>query len=300
MGQRYRRLQSGDPVSAISADAYNELLDLVEDHRQSKPAAEVDHKPQPQRHVRVRNDTGGDLNQYAVVGIAGPVIGPGTNTEAFKQELAISGVTPADPDHLGRFVVLQQPLKAGAIGDAVLAGLTIVKLDVTNNDDEHADIIDGDATALGTGKGSARVLWTGSGTGPVWALVFLGYEAGVIVSPNDTTPRPLIQKIVLGNNLSGSVSGEGGDETWTLNAQDTNTDTRIDLEQGSDASIPDAKELNIVLPLKLTDLGNGVGRLEIDWSQIQGWDDSTGSEQLFGHKEGTVQWLDGGKTCATS
>jgi len=141
-------------------------------HSQGRQAAPV------VRHsgiVLVQNNTGSDLDRFAVVGIDSPIISPTDNELSFTNQAALACDAPSDPTHLGQFAVLQEPLSDGKIGLAMVSGITPVKVDVVDEWHQCADIADGASGNLKSCQlGAARILWAEPGTGEQWAVVLLG------------------------------------------------------------------------------------------------------------------------------
>ena len=141
--------------------------------------------------VQIVNNSGAALDAFDVLGIEGPYIDPsdGDEEEALFQcgEPVLSGVTPVDPDHLGKFAILLEPIGSGQVGHARVTGASQAWVDIQTVGDEYADILDGDDTKLVSGSsGMARILWTATAsTGEQWALVQLGgsVAAGTYASP---------------------------------------------------------------------------------------------------------------------
>jgi hypothetical protein len=178
MSDPFKKVQSGDPLQ-IPARAYNAFIDAAHDFQQRTRGLDSGASPGSRSTdiIRVRNDSGGDRQRFEILGIGDPIITPTDNVEAFKNQVAFVGETPAVPDHLGRFVILLEPIADGKIGQALVAGVCPVMLDVPDEDHPYraAEVIDGDATALTVGlAGSATILWRESGTGTKWAVVRLG------------------------------------------------------------------------------------------------------------------------------
>ena len=89
----------------------------------------------------------------------------------------MKGKTPSDPDHLGSFVVLLEPIKSGKIGRAMIQGAVYVQVKIETSDvDEWADIDDGETGQLkATKDGSARIIYRRSGgTNGDWCVCLLG------------------------------------------------------------------------------------------------------------------------------
>jgi len=130
--------------------------------------------------VLVKNTTGAARSQFEVLGVDGVEIAPATSLSKFKRRVALSGTTPAVPDHRGNFVVLLDDLPAGAVGPAIASGLVHVQISVASGIEalERADVADGQAGHLvPRPDGSAQILWRESGTGTKWAIVRLGPDA---------------------------------------------------------------------------------------------------------------------------
>jgi hypothetical protein len=141
----------------------------------------------------VQNDTGGDLDTGAVVGLDGPLEdAPTTAPLAFQNsELTFSGIAPADPDHVGKFAVLVDPIPTGAVGRACIQGVVRVQVQIDDADvADWADIDDGETgNLLAAASGSARILWRdGTGAGTAWCICLIGCGgagADVGVGQND-------------------------------------------------------------------------------------------------------------------
>jgi hypothetical protein len=98
------------------------------------------------------------------------------------------GVTPAVPDHLGKFAVLLEPADDGRVARAWIAGVVTVLVDVLDDGDTYADVKDGSVAELeSAGYGSAQMLWREGGTGSQWAVVRLGNATGTTVWTKTTS-----------------------------------------------------------------------------------------------------------------
>ena len=200
-----QKVQSGQPwqPSATAHNAFVDTYQYVEELRRSGGAG-VGRAGSGTNVVQVRNDSGVDRDRFDVLGIAGPVIDPADNLPVFKNGIVLKGVVPVLPagqgtttttgdptttttgepttttsapgatSHEGCFVLLLQPLAAGAIGWAMVSGVCVAKVDYTESTGRCAEIKDGDAGSLrACPSGSAFVLWPASGTGVQWAVVLL-------------------------------------------------------------------------------------------------------------------------------
>lgn len=171
MGDPLKHVHAGEPVR-VSAETFNCVIDATRDYRertarfrQGPPGLRVGGE-RPTAVFRVRNDTGADRALFEIVSLDGPVYGPSDNLQEFKFRFAFKGVVP-DSDHFGRFAVLLEPVKDGAIGRALVQGITPVLVRVPDlgehESGEYADIntAEGDLCAhLVTGpRGAAFILW---------------------------------------------------------------------------------------------------------------------------------------------
>lgn len=182
-----RKVYPGDRMQ-IPASAYNAFVDAARDYRDRAAGLERD----PERFtaqsgiVLVRNDTGSPQAQFAVLGIAGPVVTPLQNGLEFKNRVALSGVVPGD-EHNGRFVVLAEPIPAGEMGRAYVSGVCLVRVTYTWSDSgkKNADITAGQTATLGlSDNGSAAILWREDAWGnEAWAVVRLGNAVPDLAPP---------------------------------------------------------------------------------------------------------------------
>lgn len=156
----------------------------------------------PTIQVLVHNASGADRLIGEVLGIDSATIDPSTDPDGFQERpVQVEGVTPADPDHLGRFVVLLEDIDDDDTGTALVSGPVAMKV---SGADPFADINPADPTGslLGRAKGSARVLWHQAGEGNDWAIVLLGTGgSGVALCTSDAYGG------------IGPSGGEGGTDT---------------------------------------------------------------------------------------
>jgi len=177
MGDPLKKVQPGQPLR-IPAQTFNTFIDAARDYLERRqgaggdPLAEV----RPAGVVLVKNTTGEDRGLFEIVALDGPVYTPADNEEGFKFRWALKGAKP-DSDHVGNFAILLEPLKGGAIGRALVQGMTPVKVRVDEGEEglEYADVCTDEGEECQhlrlTGRGAAQVLWREDGTGEKWALV---------------------------------------------------------------------------------------------------------------------------------
>jgi len=173
MGDAMKKVKSGDPL-VIPAPTYNAFVDAAVDHKGRQQASGQAERQAFRQSgiVLVKNASGADRQRFDVLGIDAPVITPTDNEDAFKNKVVLSGTTPSESDHLGRFVVLLEPLADGKVGMACAAGVCAVHVDVQHENHRFADVKDGEAASLESREsGAATILWKESGTGLKWAVV---------------------------------------------------------------------------------------------------------------------------------
>lgn len=181
MSHDLRKVRSGQKLE-IPAKAYNAFVDAAIDLRQRS------HGTQQQSNLEqrstgimlVRNNSGEDMPRLSVLGLDAPVVSPTDNLQQFKNRAAMSASKPQS-DHQGRFVILLDAIRQGAIGRAYVSGVCPAYVYVESEydgfvpiDNAYADITENDASKL-TAKeeGSAQILWREGGTGDQWAIVRL-------------------------------------------------------------------------------------------------------------------------------
>ena len=201
MGDTFRKVQPGQRLT-IPAEAYNAFVDVALAHRRKQRGQENDGAPEQPANgciVLLKNDSGYDLDQFQIIGINGPIITPDENEIEFKSRVMLSGAMPST-EHVAQFAVLQEPLKSGSIGRAAVAGVTLVKVDVQNEQDIAAEVVSGQVEYLKGGLGgSARILWKENGTGVKWAVVRLANPAAAVVV---TLMNPLTGEGVTDSGIS--------------------------------------------------------------------------------------------------
>ena len=182
-GDKFKRVNAGDGLQ-IPAGTWNALLETAE-HRernafnQSIPRGAVRHI-ESGLLVRVKNDSGTDVDQYCPLMLNGTsVFSPtGDNQEpySFRKTPILIGVEPVD-DPEKAFVVTQEPIADGEFGLCKIAGLVSCDIDVTHEDHTHATLKDGDLTQLSSAMFGHKIYFKPSGTGTKTCYVNLGMES---------------------------------------------------------------------------------------------------------------------------
>lgn len=205
----FREVSPGEPLR-IPAEAWNASMAAARAHAQPAPGA---HSVEPSASVRVpaivlvRNDSGADVGRFGVLAIGAPVIGPADNLAEFQTRPAFSGSAPSGAAD-EPVAVLLEPAAEGGFAAAVAVGPTLVKIDVSGGEYDHARPAAGDTAKLETCEHATgiAVLWLQGGAESVrWAWVELnrpfchvpaGGTAGQVLGKNTGADYDLIWKDV--------------------------------------------------------------------------------------------------------
>ncbi|MFW6336658.1 MAG: hypothetical protein ACOC3G_05990 [Phycisphaeraceae bacterium] len=180
----------GQPLT-ISAGDWNAAIEAARAHQfgGARPAVAPTARPHT---ILVRNDTGGDLDRFAVLGIDGPVIAPADLAAEFNHRVAVKGIAPTS-DHVGngRLVILAENLPDGELGRAWAGGVCPALIDMQSAEDTTADADDATSAHLVSGGGPMTILWADAsethggntdGTGVQAAIVRFGTVAAAQLS----------------------------------------------------------------------------------------------------------------------
>ncbi len=207
------KVSAGQPMR-MTAETFNAFVDAASAYQASRNSrqAEGGATLPTAGIVPVRNDSGEDQDRFAVLGLGDPLILPSENPQAFQERVAFRAVAPDEDLHANRFCILQEPIAAGAVGRAMVAGVTPVGLNVSAADDELAKVVTDETGTLTTGtEGGARILWMEPGTGPRWGIVQFPAGGAGGGSPN------LVLEVVASNHgwMLGDVLRWSG-SAWVL------------------------------------------------------------------------------------
>ena len=175
MSEPLKKVRTGERLR-IPASTYNAFIDAAQAHRNQQGAlARTGRDVAPDGTILVRNDTGVDQSQFAILGLNGPLFEP-TSLQAFKNHPRIvKAIAPATGTHDNMFVVLAQPIAAGKMGRAYISGVYLAKVNVTDAGHAYATITDSETGYFTSGaSGPVQILWKESGTGQKWAQIRLG------------------------------------------------------------------------------------------------------------------------------
>jgi len=182
-GDAFRKVSPGQPFS-MPAEIYNAIVDVATEVLHGKlNSAGILPSAAQNGIVEVRNDTGGTLSRFDVVGLEGVVFDPASSSQAdaFKNGKVMKAVTPEfDNGHILQWGVMQAPAAAGSLGKCLVAGFSAVKLAVNKSWHKYAAPVDGSTAHLESSpSGDAVIQWASGGEGGAadWALVAL--HAGI-------------------------------------------------------------------------------------------------------------------------
>ena len=198
-GDQFKKVRSGDKLR-IPATTYNAFIDTTMELRRRGQNTTSESSPSFRQSgiIKVKNCTGQNRKRFDVLGISDPIFLPRQNENSFKNHVMFDGVVPVGPNHKGKFVILLEPLKAGAIGMACIDGVCPAKISTQSNNLKYADIKNNDASMLAADEsGGAQVLWLDSATqsgGSKWAIVRIGF-----CEPSTTTLLKLNKAYTLNN-----------------------------------------------------------------------------------------------------
>ena len=213
------KVMPGQPLR-IPASAYNAFVDAAKATR----GVRQDATGQPSREqtaalTPIKNTSGVTIPRFGVLGVDGPLFTPSDALESFKRRIALTGSTPSDASHTGKFVIALEPIAPGAIGMACALGLCAVQIEFPPDDGRErrfADIADGVTGNLKAGdSGAATIVWRETGSGVRWAIIRLGGLASQSLFP---------VKLTLTGGAQGSALIPA---TWTYDVADSITDESL-------------------------------------------------------------------------
>lgn len=191
----------GDPFQT-TARQFNDFVDAAEWVKNKRGSGSTAGNAREWKKrsgiVKVKNVGTENRSQFEVCGVEStPLFDPAVahTLAEFKREPSMKVRRPKC-EHASKFVVLLEPIPAGAVGDAIVSGVVQVQVEICNEDDEFADIEPQDATKLVsvTGTGGAQILAKESaGTGLKWCLVRLSNHSPLDVCVSTSTTSPPTQ-----------------------------------------------------------------------------------------------------------
>jgi hypothetical protein len=181
------KLEPGQKLNgAITARSWNRMVDATEivlGSPRDFGADGVQGPPAPNHTILCRNDSGAAVGRWGVLAITGMVISPSGATGAallsWQTSPAVIGVSPPTGAGAG-FVVAVEPIAAGKLGQAAVAGVVQAKINVSDANHTFATPRPGSTTEFDSASsGPAFILWKDGGTGSgKWALLRIGAGGG--------------------------------------------------------------------------------------------------------------------------
>lgn len=214
MPSEFAHVKPGDPLPT-SASFINATIETIDQVRSGRTATPSD-IPLKFGQMFIKNTSGTDRKRFEILAYTTPVFSRETDAEEIGQ-LVMTGITPQLPDHVGRFVVLQQPIANGKTGVAMYDGLTPAWVEIEDEDQKWADVTDNDGSKLTSrDTGGARIICPcATGTGKRLSWVHVGVA----------TPR--VQKATLEEDLVGT-----GTATATLADESREIEVECHLLEG--------------------------------------------------------------------
>lgn len=174
-----RRVYRGDKLQ-ITADEFNTHQAAADDYLRRLNASGGQGGPALPGFdglVLVKNDTAGTIPRFGVLALTGIVIPPGDNLELFQSRPAFTGGLPADDST--KLVIAQAPIPSQAMAMAMIAGMSVVQVNMTDGTHGYAKPTENDPTKLtSSDSGPFRILYAESGTGTKWAAVLFPTAVG--------------------------------------------------------------------------------------------------------------------------
>lgn len=182
----------------IPASTFNTMIDAASAYQRSSMNGGANAmRPDTQAGiVSIRNQSGQDCERFSVLGLSTVLVTPSDKATEFASRFAFNAVLP-DSTHSRKFVVLQEPIKNGAFGRAMVLGVTPVLVKRLRAFSTRVGIHTGQ-TYLKTGVQGAQILWEDSysgtdthlavirlpadGSGPVSACRFVVTDAGYLLT----------------------------------------------------------------------------------------------------------------------
>lgn len=164
------KVNAGDPLR-IPAPEWNRHVDAADWALQQKASGKTPPSTGQRAYVKAKvfNNTGADRRRGDVV-----EIGACTLADLNPEYLWFDGETPTFSANRTAFGVLLQPVLNEKYVEALLLGICIAYVNVTNEDHKYADLDDGEHVLTSAVSGPVRILHKPTGTGEKECAVLLG------------------------------------------------------------------------------------------------------------------------------
>lgn len=210
----YRKVNPGESLQ-IAAATWNRVIDEVA----TRPRFDggVGQWPPVNFSVRCRNESGALVSRWSVLQITGVLEAPTGAFTQFERMPGVIGVSPGGPTENASYVVVLDPIEAGAIGMAAVAGAVQCRVNVRCTGHQYAVPANGVSAYMDTtDSGPFKIIWrdiTGpAATGP-WALVLFGTERPLESIPNYSTGATQLLGHAKAASGASGASGPSGCDT---------------------------------------------------------------------------------------
>ena len=172
------KVRTGEQVS-IKAATWNAFVDaanFVKEARQNRSANGVS-SGLDVGIVRLKNGESTLYSRFSALVITGVCVTAETNEDEFTSCPPVFEGLKMTADREGKpYAVLLEPIEAGAIGRAMVLGVTPAKVVINASDEDYAvPKADSSTGALeSSATGTARILWKAGGSGEQWCVLQLG------------------------------------------------------------------------------------------------------------------------------
>ncbi len=188
--------------------------------------------------AKVKNGTGADLDAFSVLAYDDVIDDPSDadSRHDAQRGFAFVGDTPAS--ETAPFVVTVEGIENDTVGSAVVSGLVVVQVEVSDAAHRAAKPISGTNTKLASGASGVPIIWKEAGTGTKWAVVLLGASVGGGGGPFAAN---LTEATGAASWQSRTLSGG----SWT-DGSTTGTDNAYPVQCGGSAFTPGATSTSIM------------------------------------------------------
>lgn len=178
-GDSRRKPLTGTPLAKVfSSNLLGKMIDVAHGDKLDRRGNIAQHFKQA-GIVKVRNDTGTDLDRFNIIGLGDPLVLPADSIDEFKRRPTFSGETPTAA-HAGRFGVLLEPLAQNAIGEAVVAGVVQAQVDITDDMHDFCEVATSAEALTSYARGSAQILTSEGLIGQQWCLIRVGNKPSYV------------------------------------------------------------------------------------------------------------------------
>lgn len=172
MSDFYKKVSPGEKLN-IPAAAYNGFVDAANATKANQLNATGGIGDLSTSVVLLKNSTVNSRERGDLLAIDGPIVSATDNINVFKDRITLKGIL-ATATTYGRYAILLEPIAAGKIGRACIAGVCLAKVSVSDVAHTSAGAVAAATTLVSGISGTSSVLYAEAGTGVKWAWVRLG------------------------------------------------------------------------------------------------------------------------------